>query len=203
MNVPSGRGGADRASARAVAGAPAGERERAGFRVTDGRRFHCGEGPFRCGRRAAFAVALALCASVAQGFENDEPLADPALEARAVALAQELRCLVCQNQSIAESDAPLARDLRALVRERVADGDSDAEVEAFVVARYGDFVLLRPPFKPRTWALWLGPPLILLAAALAVALARMRRRASPSPPRALDAAERDRLAALTGPDGDA
>lgn len=171
--------------------------------MTGGRRFHCGEGLFRRGRRAAFAVALALCASAAQGFENDEPLADPALEARAVALAQELRCLVCQNQSIAESDAPLARDLRALVRERVADGDSDAEVEAFVVARYGDFVLLRPPFKPRTWALWLGPPLILLAAALAVALARMRRRASPSLPRPLDSAERDRLAALTGPDGDA
>ena len=169
--------------------------------MTGGRRFQCGAGRFRGGARAMFAVALALCASAAQGFENDTPLADPALEARAVALARELRCLVCQNQSIAESDAPLARDLRALVRKRVADGDSDAEVEAFVVARYGDFVLLRPPFKPRTWALWLGPPLILLAAALALARMRMRRRASPPPP--LNAAERDRLAALVGRDGDA
>ena len=157
--------------------------------MTGGRRFHCG----------AFAVALALFASAGQGFENDAPLTDPALEARAVALAQELRCLVCQNQSIAESDAPLARDLRALVRERVAEGDSDAEVEAFVVARYGDFVLLRPPFKPRTWALWFGPPLVIVAGALA--LARLRRRAPPAP-EALDAAERDRLAALMNRDGD-
>ncbi len=147
--------------------------------------------------RLAAAAALALLAAFpAAAFENDVPLADPALEARAVALARELRCLVCQNQSLVESDAPLARDLRRLVRERLEAGDSDAEVKAFVSARYGDFVLLRPPFKAATWALWLGPPALALLA-LAVA-ARARRRQTPAPA-PLDAAERARLDTLLRP----
>jgi cytochrome c-type biogenesis protein CcmH len=91
-------------------------------------------------------------------------LADPALEARARAIGNELRCLVCQNQSIDESDADLARDLRMLVRERLQAGDSDRQVVNYVVSRYGDFVLLRPPLKPATYALWFGPALILALA---------------------------------------
>ena len=148
-------------------------------------------------RAAALAAALALAAAAA-AFENDPPLADPALEARAVALARELRCVVCQNQSIVESDAPLARDLRALVRERVGAGESDAAIKAFVAARYGDFVLLRPRFEPKTWALWLGPPLAALAAL--VLLLRMRGRRAPAEAPPLDAAERARLDAALGRD---
>lgn len=149
-------------------------------------------------RAAAAALAL-LAAFPAAAFENDVPLADPALEARAVALARELRCLVCQNQSLVESDAPLARDLRRLVRERLEAGDSDAEVKAFVAARYGDFVLLRPPFKAATWALWLGPPALALLALAVAARARRRRAPAPAP---LDAAERARLDTLLRPGGD-
>lgn len=151
------------------------------------------------GRRAApllrlAAAALALLTAVsAAAFENDAPLPDPALEARAQALARELRCLVCQNQSLVESDAPLARDLRRLVRERLAAGDSDAEAKAFIAARYGDFVLLRPPFKPATWALWLGPPASI---ALALALLLRARRRKPRAPAPLDSEERARLDAL-------
>ena len=86
-----------------------------------------------------------------------EKLADPALEARARAIAAELRCLVCQNQSIDDSDAPLAKDLRLLLRERLSAGASDAEAKAYIVSRYGDFVLLRPPLKPQTLLLWGAP----------------------------------------------
>lgn len=149
-------------------------------------------------RLAAAALAL-LAAASAAAFENDAPLADPALEARAQELAGELRCLVCQNQSLVESDAPLARDLRRLVRERLTAGDSDAEVKAFVAARYGDFVLLRPPFKPATWALWLGPPASI---ALALALLLRARRRKPPAPAPLDAGERARLDALLRRRGD-
>ena len=108
-------------------------------------------------------------------------LADPALEARARHLSQDLRCLVCQNQSIDDSNAELARDLRLLVRERLAAGDSDAAVLAFVESRYGEFVLLRPPFRPHTLLLWLTPLLLLGAAA------------QPAP---LSPAEQQRLEAL-------
>jgi cytochrome c-type biogenesis protein CcmH len=93
----------------------------------------------------------------------DERLADPALEARARTLSQELRCLVCQNQSIDDSNADLAHDLRVLVRERLTAGDSDAQVLAYLTSRYGDYVLLLPPMKPTTWLLWFGPPLLLIA----------------------------------------
>ena len=116
-------------------------------------------------------VILARLAAPALAVEPDEVLADPALEARARALSAELRCLVCQNQSIDESDAPLARDLRLLIREHLQKGASDAEVMTFVVDRYGEFVLLKPRFTARTLVLWLTPFAVLLIAALAVFVA--------------------------------
>ena len=105
-------------------------------------------------------------------------LADPKLEARARVIASELRCLVCQNQSIDDSDAPLAKDLRLIVREKLKEGASDAQVRDFVVARYGDFVLLRPPVKPETLLLWAAPLIALIGGAFAiyVAMRRGRRR---------------------------
>jgi cytochrome c-type biogenesis protein CcmH len=105
---------------------------------------------------AALLLALALAAA-AGAVEPEEQLADPALEARAREIGQELRCLVCQNQSIDESDADLARDLRRIVRERLTAGGTDDQVMAFVTARYGDYVLLRPPLRAGTLALWFGP----------------------------------------------
>jgi cytochrome c-type biogenesis protein CcmH len=125
-------------------------------------------------------VALTLAVSPAAfAVQPDEILADAALEARARALSKELRCMVCQNQSIDDSDAPLARDLRLLVRERLQAGDSDREVIDFLVARYGEFVLLRPRFSTHTALLWLGPAAILLVGAggLFVLARRYRRRA--------------------------
>ncbi len=148
-----------------------------------------------------FVTLAALAMAPAAAFENDQPLADPALEERAMTLARELRCLVCQNQSIMESDAPLARDLRTLVRERLQAGDTDAEIRDYVVTRYGDFVLLRPPFKPHTWALWFGPLILGLVAALVVARFWAARRAAPAPA-PLDAAERARLDDLIADDKD-
>jgi cytochrome c-type biogenesis protein CcmH len=135
-------------------------------------------------------VALMLLAMPAFAVEPDEILADPAQEARAREIGRELRCLVCQNQSIDDSNAPLARDLRILVRQRIAAGDSDSDVIDFVVSRYGDFVRLKPPFDARTWALWLGAP-ILLAIAAATIFARSRRPRELARP--LSAAERRRL----------
>ena len=96
----------------------------------------------------------------ANAFDTDAPLDDPILEERARELAKEIRCLVCQNQSVFDSDADLAKDLRALVRERVAAGDSDLTVKQFLVDRYGDFILLKPPVKPQTYLLWFGPLII-------------------------------------------
>jgi len=127
------------------------------------------------------ALALLVLAAPAGAVQPDEVLADPALEARARSIGQELRCLVCQNQSIDESDAPLARDLRILVRERLTAGDTDAEILAFVTARYGDFVLLEPPFKPKTWLLWLAPAAILLLGAFGVLTMARRRGARANP----------------------
>jgi cytochrome c-type biogenesis protein CcmH len=121
-----------------------------------------------------------LAAPGAFAVQPDEILSDPALEARARALSKELRCMVCQNQSIDDSDAPLARDLRVLVRERLQAGDGDQQVIDFLVSRYGEFVLLRPRFSARTALLWLGPALILLVgvAGLLVISRRYRARAS-------------------------
>ena len=100
----------------------------------------------------------------ANAFDTDAPLDDPILEERARELAKEIRCLVCLNQSVYDSDADLAKDLRVLVRERVAAGDSDLSVKQFLVERYGDFILLKPPVKPQTYLLWFGPLIITLCA---------------------------------------
>jgi cytochrome c-type biogenesis protein CcmH len=126
-------------------------------------------------RLAAALLALIVIFTPAQAVEPGEMLKDPALEARARHISQELRCLVCQNQSIDDSNAELARDLRVLVRERLAAGDSDAAVLAFVEARYGEFVLLRPRLSLHTALLWSAPLLLLAGAAL-------RNRAAVRPP---------------------
>jgi len=157
------------------------------------------KGRAKCGRLAAAAVATLLAAFAAAGagaVEPNEMLKDPALEARAQIIGESLRCLVCQNQSIEDSGADLAHDLRVLVRQRVTAGDSNDQVIAFVVARYGDFVLLDPPFKPATWALWLASPAVLLlgVAGLAVWFRRRSRLAAAPPP--LSADEERRIAAL-------
>ena len=111
----------------------------------------------------------------AYAVQPDEIMSDPAKEARARDLSRELRCMVCQNQSIDDSDAPLARDLRLLVRERIAAGDSDSQVIDFLVARYGEFVLLKPRFTPHTLLLWLLPPLALIGGGLALWFYSRRR----------------------------
>ncbi len=123
-----------------------------------------------------------------------EMLPDPAQEARARALSRELRCLVCQNQSIDDSDAPLAKDLRVIVRERLQAGDSDGQIRDFIVQRYGEFVLLKPAFGLHTALLWLGPVLVLAAGLAGLFLAlRAPRNASPAP---LSNEERASLEAL-------
>ncbi|HLI12197.1 MAG TPA: cytochrome c-type biogenesis protein [Alphaproteobacteria bacterium] len=150
-------------------------------------------------RAAPFAAAMALwalLASPALAVRPDEMLADPHLEARARAISQELRCLVCQNESIDESNADLAHDLRVLVRERLKAGDSDAQVVQYIVARYGQFVLLKPPFEPATYALWLAPGLILVAGLLGLLFHFRARRARPAGAAPLSADEKARLAAL-------
>ena len=126
---------------------------------------------------AILAVLLlaVLAAPAAYAVQPDEIMADPAKEARARDLSRELRCMVCQNQSIDDSDAPLARDLRLLVRERIATGDSDSQVIDFLVARYGEFVLLKPRFTPHTVLLWLLPPLALIGGGLALWFYSRRR----------------------------
>jgi cytochrome c-type biogenesis protein CcmH len=140
-------------------------------------------------------LMLALRSAPALAVQPDELMKDPALEARARALSEELRCLVCQNQSIDDSDAPLARDIRILIRQRIKEGETNDAVRAYLVSRYGDFILLRPPFKPETALLWLSPALVLAAGLAAAVFAR--RRAPRGTP-ALSAEEEARLAALTG-----
>ena len=129
-------------------------------------------------RRTLLAAALLIAIGApAWAVEPSERLADPALEARARAISRELRCLVCQNESIDESNASLAHDLRPLVRRRLVYGDTDQQVRNYIVARYGIFVLLDPPFEPVTWLLWLGPPALVLGAG--AILLRRRRRLDP------------------------
>ena len=129
----------------------------------------------------AFFIALALLlAAPAYAVEPGERLADPALEARARTISVELRCVQCQNQTIDESNAPLARDLRVIVRERLVAGDTDDEVLAFVQERYGDFVLLKPPLSAETAFLWVGPFLVLAGAGLWLAK-RSRANTGPAP----------------------
>ena len=113
--------------------------------------------------RTLLALFALFAAGTALAVEPDEMLDDPALEARAQKLDEQLRCVTCQSQSIAESNAPLAKDLRIIVRERLSAGDSDAEAVDYVVARYGDYVLLKPPFQTNTYFLWAFPALVLIA----------------------------------------
>ena len=124
-------------------------------------------------------------------------MTDPRLEARARALSAQLRCMVCQNESIDESHADLARDLRVLVRERLQAGDSDEQIRAYLVRRYGDFILLKPPFKLETWLLWGAPLLILLAGGGIIFVARRRQR-SYAPATPLSETERAKLEDMLG-----
>ena len=140
--------------------------------------------------------SLVLAAGPAVAVEPDEILADPSLEQRARAISAGLRCLVCQNQSIDDSDAPLARDLRLLVRERLKEGDSDREVVDFIVARYGEFVLLKPRLTGATAFLWFATPVVLAAALVLIWLAYRRRRARGGGLAPLSAGEKRRLKRL-------
>jgi cytochrome c-type biogenesis protein CcmH len=149
----------------------------------------------------ALLLLIAVSTAPALAVQPDEVLSDPALEARARALSKELRCMVCQNQSIDDSDARLARDLRLLVRERLKAGDSDAKVIEFLTARYGDFVLLKPRFTATTALLWLAPALVLIAGGCGIVVALRRRRAEPEsaePDRALTPDEETRLRDVLG-----
>jgi cytochrome c-type biogenesis protein CcmH len=132
-------------------------------------------------------------AQPALAVQPDEVLSDANLEARARALSRELRCMVCQNQSIDDSDAPLAKDLRVLVRERITKGDSDEQVMDFLVSRYGEFVLLKPTFEWHTAILWLTPLIVLLAGVIAILTAVRRRRVGTPLPLPLDADEERQL----------
>jgi cytochrome c-type biogenesis protein CcmH len=163
-------------------------------------RAHChperSEGSFAALRMTTLVV-LVMCAMPALAVEPSEMLKDPALEARARTIGRELRCVVCQNQSIDDSAAEVAHDMRRAVRERLTAGDSNDQVFAFMVARYGDYVLLKPPFKTGTLVLWLGAPLLLLIGGGALLLAaRRRQRAGLAAPTPLSDEERRRLDAL-------
>lgn len=152
--------------------------------------------------RAALLTLLMLAATVsaAWAFSADTPLPDPVQEERAITIAGELRCLVCQNQTILDSNADLARDLRALVRERITKGDSNDQVIQYIVARYGDWVLMDPPFKGVTYALWLGPFVFLVLAGIGVAVYFRANRRAAAPPAPLTADEQARLDSLLGDD---
>src|SRR5712692_1291078 len=160
----------------------------------------------RCLRLIAVVVLTLAASPFASAVQLDEILADAALEARARALSKELRCMVCQNQSIDDSDAPLARDLRILVRERLQAGDNDRQVSDFLVARYGEFVLLKPRFSPHTALLWLGPAAILLVGAFGLFVAARRYRSgaarASAEQRNLSPQEQARLAEILGRDDD-
>lgn len=154
-------------------------------------------------RALVLSLLLSVLAPMAVpvwAVQPGEMLSDPALEARARALSKGLRCPVCQNENIDDSDAPIARDLRVLLRERLTAGDSDAEAVAYIVDRYGEFVLLNPPAEGSTLFLWLaGPAMLVAGGAVAFVSLRARSRA-PEPAAALSAAEQARVAELTKPE---
>ena len=156
----------------------------------------------RAARILLVVLLLALPIAPASAVEPDEVLDDPRLELRAREISLELRCLVCQNQSIDDSNAPLARDLRLLVRERLKAGDTDRQVVDFVVARYGEFVLLRPRFAFHTLILWLGPPLVFFISIFALYRAYRYRAGRDDPVAAapLSAAEKKKLKKLLDSD---
>jgi cytochrome c-type biogenesis protein CcmH len=141
------------------------------------------------------AMTMIFLALPAHAVRPDERLADPGLEARARDISKELRCLVCRNQSIDDSEADLAHDLRVLVRQRLSAGDSDHQVVDYIVSRYGDFVLLRPPFEASTWLLWGGPLLVLVIGGIGVRRF-VRRQAAATVPPLLSTDEERRLAAM-------
>jgi cytochrome c-type biogenesis protein CcmH len=156
---------------------------------------------------SVFVVAMMAGCPAAYAVQPDEIMSDPVKESRARDLSRELRCMVCQNQSIDDSDAPLARDLRLLVRERIATGDSDGQVIDFLVARYGEFVLLKPRLTPHTLLLWLLPPLALVGGGLALWFYSRRRAntGNPTDPALLHLTEEEearlqRLLAADAPD---
>ena len=144
--------------------------------------------------RGLLLAGLVLGAGAAQAVQPDEVLKDPAMEHRAREISSGLRCLVCQNQSIDDSDAPLAKDLRLIVRERLKAGDSNQGVEDYVVNRYGEFVLLRPVLALHTVLLWLTPLLAVLLGGFGIW--RLSRRTTPAPERGLSASEQADVAAL-------
>jgi len=146
-------------------------------------------------KRLLFALTLMLAAAPAFAVNPDEMLSDPALEARARTLSAQLRCMVCQNQSIDDSNADLAKDLRLLVRERITDGDSDEQVLNYIVSRYGEFVLLKPRFSVRTLLLWGTPVLLILAGGISLIVFARRRAGKPTGSK-LTAEEQAKLAEL-------
>jgi cytochrome c-type biogenesis protein CcmH len=151
--------------------------------------------PFPFLRLLVMAPLLGIAAH-ALAVEPSEMLKDPKLEARARAISEELRCLVCQNESIDESNAALAHDLRVLLRQRLEAGDSDAQAIQYIVDRYGQFVLLRPPVEPATYVLWFGPAALLLLAGAGATLYLRRHRPESAPAAPLSAAEEERLQSL-------
>lgn len=151
----------------------------------------------RSGLAASALAFIVLACGAAEAVQPDEIMSDPRLELRARHISSELRCLVCQNQSIDDSDAPLARDLRILVRDRLKAGDDDPAVRDFVVSRYGEFVLLRPSLDAGTLLLWSGPFLIV-GAAVAGLIAARARRSDPAGPAALTEEEQAGLKTILG-----
>ena len=150
-------------------------------------------------RRLVLALVFVLTTlPAAFAVQPDEVLSDPALEARARLLSAQMRCLVCQNQSIDDSDAPLAKDLRVLIRERLVQGESNAQVVDYLVSRYGEFVLLKPRFNSRTLLLWGGPFAILLLGSLVIFLRRRKGSGLSVPEQALSADEQARLDDILG-----
>ena len=150
----------------------------------------------RGARAILLAALIVVAAAPAAAVTPDEQLSDPKLEARAVHISRELRCVVCQNQTIDDSDAPLAHDLRLLLRERLKAGDTDAQARDYIVARYGHYVLLKPPMEPLTLLLWFGPLLALIGGGLAAWSVFRTRRAAPDTALTADeTAEVDRLIA--------
>ncbi len=147
-------------------------------------------------RRLLLTLCIALLPSLAMAVQPDEILPDAKQESRAREISAELRCLVCQNQSIDDSDAGLARDLRLLVRERIKAGDSNDQVREFLVQRYGDFILLKPPFKTETLLLWFTPAAVLVVGAFALFAFARRRRVEVAAEKTLSEAEQSKLKAL-------
>ncbi|MGO7762048.1 cytochrome c-type biogenesis protein CcmH [Rhizobium ruizarguesonis] len=147
-------------------------------------------------KRLLLALFLMMAAAPAFAVNPDEVLSDPSLEARARSLSAKLRCMVCQNQSIDDSNADLAKDLRLLVRERITDGDTDKQVLTYIVSRYGEFVLLTPPFSVRTLLLWGAPVLLILAGGVSLIVFARKRVGKPTGSK-LTADEQARLVELS------